>query len=708
MADSKEQLDLLREVAKHTNVFDQKLSNATKNLDSFGKSINEVKNAQKEFMRELKSGTKEHQTSPLTATRTKSDDVNNALYEFANKMKTNSDNQLDDTLKKSLEMMSRKNPSKDDYATKSDSKKQEELQKGITKAIANGYDVIGASFTDNPYMRRMSEMQNALIDQQKSSKTSTIGSKLESIGKWGGENPITKLIGGIGGMIGSAKNVSSTMGDAGSFLLGGGIGARRADINTEKNRRKNVLESNVVNAKGKQIENLRTLMQSEHLSDEDKANHSSTIERLLAENQASLDKIKSRSEKMSGDMAKSISYKSGKLYKGEMKGLSSEEKGYLHNNLQSNILTSLTGTLHGKEELPPLRAENNVRTFGDVINEKNPSYRNAVSLQSVKGNVSKLRNLTAAINPSNVDANIPPHVAGTQTFGSIMGKVGATKKTLAADPTSWIYPHSIAVPRTITDYVAAIYTTINDPSFRNAAVSGGSSAVGGGGSLLSSLAPALLPEVAEMGVLGFGGSILKGGIGKLLTAGKGIVGKGIGLAGKAFSAGKGIVGGGLETAGNVLSSGKSILGKVGGEGLAEGAAKYGSKLAPGLGVAAGAVFAANRARKGDYTGAALEGVSGLSAGIGDEVLGLGLIPAIGIQAYLAKRDYDANKQSSPSTLKLQSPNISNQVTPDAKMKLQAELNAQAILASQDSSYGRKIADRDSSLMANKTTEGMTR
>ena len=107
------------------------------------------------------------------------------------------------------------------------------------------------------------------------------------------------------GMIGSAKNVSSTMGDAGSFLLGGGIGARRADINTEKNRRKNVLESNVVNAKGKQIENLRTLMQSEHLSDDDKAKHSSTIERLLAENQASLDKIKSRSEKMSGDMAKS-------------------------------------------------------------------------------------------------------------------------------------------------------------------------------------------------------------------------------------------------------------------------------------------------------------------------------------------------------------------------------------------------------------------
>ena len=184
------------------------------------------------------------------------------------------------------------------------------------------------------------------------------------------------------------------------------------------------------------------------------------------------------------------------------------------------------------------------------------------------------------------------------------------------------------------------------------------------------------------------------------------VGKGIGLAGKAFSAGKGIVGGGLETAGNVLSSGKSILGKVGGEGLAEGAAKYGSKLAPGLGVAVGAGFAANRALKGDYTGAALEGASGLLAGLGDEFAGF--VPAIAIQAYLAKRDYDANKQSSPSTLKLQSPNIPNQVTPDAKMKLQAELNAQAILASQDSSYGRKIADRDSSLMANKTTEGMTR
>ena len=79
------------------------------------------------------------------------------------------------------------------------------------------------------------------------------------------------------------------------------------------------------------------------------------------------------------------------------------------------------------------------------------------------------------------------------------------------------------------------------------------------------------------------------------------------------------------------------LGKIGTKKLlAKGGAKVASKKIPVLGALAGGVFAIERAMKGDYEGAGLEILSGLSGSLP----GIGSAASFGIDAYIIRRDVE--------------------------------------------------------------------
>lgn len=99
-------------------------------------------------------------------------------------------------------------------------------------------------------------------------------------------------------------------------------------------------------------------------------------------------------------------------------------------------------------------------------------------------------------------------------------------------------------------------------------------------------------------------------------------------------------------------SAKALISKVGKGAaigaLGKGAAKMGSKIIPGVGLAVGGVFAAKRAAKGDYVGALAEAASGIAS----TVPGIGTAAALAIQAGLLARDMSRKANSeSDATIK---------------------------------------------------------
>lgn len=163
-----------------------------------------------------------------------------------------------------------------------------------------------------------------------------------------------------------------------------------------------------------------------------------------------------------------------------------------------------------------------------------------------------------------------------------------------------------------------------------------------------------------MGTLGKGLAILASPF-KLLAKGIGFIGKKLlalfkflkigNLAkGAVATAGK-VAGGAAKIAGagaaSIAGGAGALLGKVtsstGLKALGKGAAKMGSKLIPGVGLAVGAGFAAKRASQGDYVGAIGEAASGIAS----TVPGIGTAAALAIQAGLIARDMsrNANKES---------------------------------------------------------------
>ncbi len=129
---------------------------------------------------------------------------------------------------------------------------------------------------------------------------------------------------------------------------------------------------------------------------------------------------------------------------------------------------------------------------------------------------------------------------------------------------------------------------------------------------------------------------------------------------------------------------ENVAGKAGAKGIAKGLLKSGGKILaktaaksiPLLGAAVGAGFAADRAMKGDWKGAAIELGSGIvgSTGIGAPV-------ALAAEGYLAKRDYDraealTAKNVSPVAPKIETTKkLENTVSQSADLQAQKDFSA---------------------------------
>lgn len=147
----------------------------------------------------------------------------------------------------------------------------------------------------------------------------------------------------------------------------------------------------------------------------------------------------------------------------------------------------------------------------------------------------------------------------------------------------------------------------------------------------------------------------------LKAASKAVVGTGVKIAAEEGIKGAGKIAlkvGGEEA---LKVGGKEAL-KIGGKGLLKSAAK---KL-PFLGLGAGALFAAQRAFGGDFKGAGLE----LASGATSLMPGAGTVAGLGIDAYLAKRDYDKATKG-PEKISEKTP-VREQVSP--ALQTESEVN----------------------------------
>lgn len=156
---------------------------------------------------------------------------------------------------------------------------------------------------------------------------------------------------------------------------------------------------------------------------------------------------------------------------------------------------------------------------------------------------------------------------------------------------------------------------------------------------LSFATTAVSALTAVIAIKGLGGLITSGimgagGFGNIADVGSSFVGNKIKnkIGGKTIAkSGKSIKNIAKKGGKAVAKGGKSIA-KLGGKALGKSAAK---KI-PGLGILAGLAFAGQRLMDGDIAGAGLETLSGISGSIPL----LGTAASLGIDGYLAKRDYD--------------------------------------------------------------------
>ena len=709
MSDSREQLDMLSELAKNANVFDKNLSAATKNLNSFGKAINEAKEAQRDFVNELKSSAKAKQ-SPLTSGQMGADDVSIALYDFAMKMKSQGkDDQMDDTLKKSLDILAKKiEPG--DYATKSDEKRQEELRKAITGAISDGYDVIGAGFSDNPYLRRISEMGRQLDEKRKKDSQSSVGNALQGIGKWGGNNPITKMIGGIGGMISTGKKVTSTLGQGSDFLFGGGMQARYADINTEKDRRSNVRSANLINARQNRAGDINDILKNNEVSPDKRSKYEGELASIKAMNADTMATIRKTSERMSANMSTSSEYKMRKLNPSVFDGYSDTDQKYLRNAYGKNALKSLSGSMDksspsGGNKLSKLDGLQFVSkssmmptisyTEGDVAGMRAANgmlhARNVLNSPNIYSLTERNKAISSTMGSigSKTFGDVLRGPSTSKTFGDVLkGGMGAASKV--GGIFSAITPKS--KPRTLPEYVAGIYKGVMDQNLLLAKT------LGFGDKKSGSLPLSAYAAIAGLAAGALGPSILHSmGIGDGTVHGSGASGMRVSSQLGTFGAKK--AAGSIATT-SIPEMAQMGLG-AGGKTLLKEApklgAKAGLKMIPVVGTAMAAGFAANRAMQGDYSGAMLEMVSGIAPLLGPE----GMLGSIAADVLLVRHDMQMAAQEAKidkNEVKIRS--MASEMRPlstQERGELQARLNALAAHDVAKGTEGMKLAVRVANL-----------
>lgn len=557
-------------------------------------------------------------------------------------------------------------------------------------ALIKGQEIIGAQFSNNPYLQRINEIQSDLKkqrDERKSEKIlDSIGGGLQNFGKLGGaSNPISKMISGLGQTM---KSVSTGVGkarDVNSFLFGGGIQARNSLRSLESDRRANVHDAHILNAKKSRTTDINKMVSSSDISD---SHRSKLLEELKELKNGKngitelLNRMESRAKPMADNYVKYHEYAQSKLDPKGYGKYSQDDKKYLSDALHKNVSKSLgvTNTI----------TNNDTHHIPGVLNPNTGKQQG----QSKTSLADFARSKNAGRQQNTPKKSLADFARGKGNLGSnvLMSKIRVSSN-----------------PSTPLEYIAGIYdqTKINNNLITGLKSSGNGKAPSGSssGGLLGGLG-------------GLGGLAL--GVGGAFLAQKVLSGIGIGDGGAGGSVGDDIAMKGGRTA---LVKGGSAVAKYAAkpmlEGGVKGAMKMGGKFGaktlakkiPGVAVGAGLLFGAQRAMHGDILGAGGEVLSGVLSGL---VPGFGTAASLLIDTALIGRDLAKNskKKSDDKSLNVNKPligdpthkpsNQQRQVIPLSanhvrseynqaqSIEMQAKLNAHHMLKMELSDDGRAV------------------
>ena len=723
--------EMLRQLTNVIGGLNTQISGMSKSMTALDKSSKVLRGAQYEFANEMTATAKKiKESNPLISTdsgnskKTKQEVTNNAFLDQAKmskdiaRMKEIAEAtfvKLGAPLPKSIE--------------------QQQAQK--LDAILKGQEVIAGHLHDNPYLRKIEEMHTALGKQREAMRDKSIAGKMEKWGS-GSSNPFAKMIGGIGGTINSVRSAKNTVGDVGSFLFGGGIGARRAEKKIEKDRRSNERDQPLLNAYASRQQEINNALKSKSLPADERKKLTEELNQVKGLHSVVKDRVENRNAEMSKNTFTSLSYNEKRLNPKQHKSYSKEEKSYLSSHLQSNIDKSF---IRQKDVVAEATGQNG--TFGNILDNK--KSKNALVSGHANNKVGNLRkNIEARMKDGakstdpiirnlqkqlfnetknkNKNKSDKPLTAvktfGTKITDSKTGKKNQGKNDLFTQAVTG----NIDKPTTIPEHIASMSSSLRTISKHSKSLGQNNSEgmmpkSGSGGSGGFGLA-GIAAMVAGVAIAGIGQKIMKS------------IGIGDGSAGGsvkddiAMKGGRALLNTGAKKTATSLGKQATIAGakqafKKGG---AKAAGKIGAKAVgkslvkkiPFVGAGMGLVFGAQRAMKGDMLGAGGEVLSGA----------LSLIPGFGTAASVlvdaalvardvsksAKKDQDADKKNSVNTssdkqsnrsskVELSSANVNKKYDDTKQNEVYAKQVAKAIGEDNLNGSGRNVARRDAGLTA---------
>lgn len=744
-----ETIEIFKELTKSIHLLSTQMAGISKDFQNLKKSSSELGSVQKQVAISLKSTAGISPAKPLTSihpahTEEKIQDAfMRSIKNVAavNGMGTETDAMAQNTQKALDILQGKKTGSGDKSAVSEHSDKLD--------ALLKGQEVIATQFNDNPYLRKISEIEESLGG--KKSLVGSVGNKIAGVENWSkGYNPLNTLVGGIGKSISSTKGAFDAVGTLGSRL--GLWGIESDKVKLEKTRRAAGREGKLVNAYASKEAELKRLIASKDTPSSMKSTYESELKTVSEQKKKHEQNLEKNTSDMSVLTSKILDHLVKKSNKEEYKHYTSDEKKLLSEQMRGNINESM------------------MRSMRDYVGKKSPTKLigtdESVKSQSLTFGQTLTPKSSIGVGSTGIGTQQQYTSMSKSDMRSTLGKLQGIPKNIQSTETK----------NGIEQLMKSLYTDkAESRKQRMDQVLTPKSAIGFGNERLkrssrpSTINEGLASIVDNMSVMGEMKTIMKNGFGKLsdsikglnLSGGMGMTGTMMTLAGGALMAmlgqsalggigiGDGAAGGsvvddtllkgGRGLAGVGVSKGLKSLAKPTMEagakgalkGIGKGVGKSVLKKVPVLGAGAGIVFGAQRAMDGDILGATGE----IASGIASLVPGIGTAISIGIDGLLAGRDIvkaqqedakkqqEANKkrvddmynekygfkgQSGKSHIELTSSQLKRNYTPEQQMEMAAKLNAYYAMESQFSGKGRTLNKMNAVENAAMTGQEMTK
>ena len=723
---------MMRELTRSMGILTTQFKNMSQKLDGVVLSSSRVGAAQNDLAKELTATAKELKASTLTASGGlhSEDKTSREIFENALKFKqkktgagagdadTNQGQKTpqQDSTEKNLQKAvgdAMKAMGMPEDGKSSDNHMSPKEQKDRMIALAEGQEFIAAQFNDNPYLRKIGDLQETLDNKKKEDRKSKIGESIAKVESWGSaNNPLNKFISGIGKSMTSAKNAMGKVGDTGNFLFGGGLQARSAKIRIEKNRREANRQGKLVNAYASRQDELKELLKSGNLSQAERQQAQAELQSVSSRKANTEGKIKNLGTSMSADTFKVLSYLDKKTNKKEYNSFSGKERSLLDRQLRGNIEKSMIGSMGGAGKKSggagglleainsgfaegkkrnrevgksgPIQGEtltSGKKTFGNTLTTAGRDGNKVLSATSgdagsdLKQKRERMRGLQmpglthsdadkAELRKLQDEVYGPKAKARNKKFSDVLTAKGDTKGK-GGNPLDAKLKTS-GKPTTVIEAIGSMSENLGS-------IKGGIKGLGSGiGDKISNAVggASIGTMMKVMAVAGAAGFLLHPNSRGAGAEQARLGGEASGLAG--YGAKKGLTA--LGTKGGAALTekmGGKLAGKAAGGALkmaGMGAGKMAGKMIPMASLAIGTALAASRARDGDYLGASME----MASGIAGMIPGVGTAISVGLSGMLMVRDYIKGVQA------------------EAKAKEQTKL--EAVDKKYEDKYGFKTAD----------------